>query len=329
MKPRVRIAIPLLIVILSCLALAQRRSSGESDSVTLIVRLSMPDGRAAPSNLRVDLFNHNGIRIGGSSTDGSGQADFGSVSSGIYQVQVSGPGISPQMYQFAVSAGFDPMHFEEITIKPVASSDSSGQASQGTVSALDLKAPPEAKKEVEKGGDAVNRKDWPEARKHYEKALEIYPDYPAAYNNLGVVLMRSGEAQKAREVLGKAVGLGYTRAYVNLARLDSGEHKFKDAEDLLKKALAQEPANAQAMFLLAHAEYQLHEYDDAIAIARKVHAGPHEDYAGAHYVCALALRAEGKNADAAAELRTFLQEAPNSEMATRARADLQTLEAHP
>src|SRR5260221_2916682 len=71
-------------------------------------------------------------------------------------------------------------------------------ADLSSVAANRLKVPNKAEKEFLKGKDAGDRKDWPEATKHFQEAIAVYPDYDLAYNGLGQALASNRDVNGAR-----------------------------------------------------------------------------------------------------------------------------------
>src|SRR5579871_2514512 len=96
-----------------------------------------------------------------------------------------------------------------------------------TVSATALNAPELARKAYGKGVIAMTDEKWPAAQKNFEKALEIDPDYAAAWSDLGEVLLKQSRATEARAAFEKAVAADpkYIKPYVQLARLDMAEKR--------------------------------------------------------------------------------------------------------
>ncbi len=84
-----------------------------------------------------------------------------------------------------------------------------------------------------------------EARKHWEKALELDPSNPAAYNNLANSYGQTGPVAKAFELYAKAIELNPRQAiyYHNLGsvivlhRKDAAEHYHISEQQVLRHAL--------------------------------------------------------------------------------------------
>jgi len=319
------------VVVLAGTALAQRPGTPQNspDVQNLTIRVVLPDGRSALQGMKVELSDGLGMPLGSMVTDQSGETHFSALSEGNYQVFVSGSTIEDTSFLF-------PLYHRErnslqiVQVKPRRSANGTPLAPAATVPAADLKIPGNALKEFKRGTEALAKQDWEEARKRLEKAIELYPNYVGAYNNLGVAFMNSGKAEKGRAAFEKAVAINsnYAPGYVNLARIASSEGKYPEAEDHLKKSVRLNPQNAEALFMLAQVELMNRHYDDAIRDARAVHSLPHHDYAEVHYICAVALQASGQTAEASEEYRTFLEEHPEGTEAEQVRQLLRSLEQH-
>lgn len=65
----------------------------------------------------------------------------------------------------------------------------------------------EAKSQVDFGIDVAQRGLWREAIYRWERAVEIDPNYAAAYNDLAVAYEHEGQLDKARKAYEKALEL--------------------------------------------------------------------------------------------------------------------------
>jgi Tfp pilus assembly protein PilF len=202
-------------------------------------------------------------------------------------------------------------------------------ASGSMVSLGRLRVPQKAAKQLDHGNEALQKNDLAKAGESFRKAIELYPGYDQAYNNLGVVLMQQGDVEGARRNWQKAVALNehFARAYANLGRLALQEKKYADADSFLRNSLQNDPENPEALFSAAEAEAVIGHFDDAAARVRLLHTLPHEKYALAHYVAAQALQLQNKAAAAIVEYKLFLKEAPDSPQAAHARQAMTTLAA--
>jgi tetratricopeptide (TPR) repeat protein len=311
-------------------ALAQRPGTPQAapDVQDLAIRVVLPGGRSGPPGLLVQLFNGVGIPLGNKVTDPSGQTHFANLTEGDYQVLVSGDAIEVTSYSFRLYHR-ESSSLQIVSVKPKLSTSGAPHAPI-PVPVIDLKVPRKAQKQFKRGTDALAKRNWGEARKRLEKAVELYPDYVAAYNNLGVALMNSGETEKGRAAFEKTVDINsnYAPGYVNLAHIAASAGQYQQAQEYLKKSTRLDPGNVEALALLAQAELMNRHYEDAIRDARAVHSLPHHNYPEVHYICALALQAMQRTAEAADEYRAFLKEHPEGTEAEQARKLLQSLEQH-
>jgi Tfp pilus assembly protein PilF len=269
--------------------------------------------------LTVQLLDGFGTPEGEQATDQQGMVRFRTIS-GIHRLRIIGPGIVEYNGTIDIE-NVEARRFEIVRVGRKPDAVPVPRSREGTVPVIRLKVPATARKEFERGGQALERKDWGEAKKRFEGAIALYPDYDLAYNGLGVAAIGLGDVGTARRAFEKAISLNenYSGAHRNLARILFAERKYADAEVLLAKSLENEPLNAWALTFLAYAELLTHKFDKAIVNARKVHALPHEGFASAHAIAAKALEATGQPEQALAEYQLYLKEDPNGPNAAQAR----------
>ncbi|MEM7584121.1 MAG: tetratricopeptide repeat protein [Acidobacteriota bacterium] len=85
-----------------------------------------------------------------------------------------------------------------------------------------------------------------DARSRYRQALEIQPDYAAAYNNLGALELRAGDTEAARRSFERALELDpkLGDAAANLGLMAAAAGRLEEAGDRLRRALAIAPESA-------------------------------------------------------------------------------------
>lgn len=252
------------------------------------------------------------------------EADFNSLADGTYHVNVSGRDFPDTESVITTATGAT-----EFDVKiPRRTSDEMSKAA--SISAADLRVPPKAQKEFDKANELTARQDYTKAIQSLNHAIAIYPDYAAAYNNLGTIYSRLGDRAHEREALKKAVSLDghLAAAYLNLARMDMAAGDFPGAEAELKRASSCDPRDGITMVLLAYSEFMERHYDDVIATGRQAHLLK-SGHAYAHQVAARAFEQKREGANAIEELELFLKEEPTGERADSARKELATLQALP
>ncbi|MGH9668487.1 MAG: tetratricopeptide repeat protein [Terriglobales bacterium] len=291
------------------------------------MKILYSNSRSMKLHARVDLLNGTGLLIKQAFTDDTGNVLFPQLAPGNYKIRVSDPTIEDNMTDtFSIASGEASFQLVTVTLKGEA--EVNERASGAVIAASEINVPSKAQKEYQFGAEALMRHDWETAQQHLEKAVELYPQYGAAYNDLGVVFMNTGARAKGRASFEKAIEVDGRKAaaYVNLAKINYAEGKWEVVKELLKKALPVDPANPEALTILAQVQLITGDLDEALANARKVHSLPHEHLAVAHWVAAKALVAQRRPDEAIVEYIVFLRESPNGPSAEAARTALAELQ---
>ena len=319
-----RVAI-LVLPALLCLSLWSQQRSGSMCDLTIHVR--MADDRQDAANVQVQLLNTSGPFVGSATTHADGTAEF-QVSSGVtYRVRVSGRGVETAESEFFIMGG-QFSHTENLNVKPAAVAAQDNKSAP--ISVAEMQVPAKAREQMQKAIEAFDKGDTSKATQRLEKAIEIYPQYARAYENLGVIAARSGDRAKARSLYTKAIEVDerFVPAYVQLGRLEIQEKNYTQAETLLHKVMLLYPEMPDLIALLAGAEYGNKEYANALADAQRVHTLPHhEKVADVHLLAAEILEMKNRNQEAVAEYRLYLTEAPNSPQAAAVQKAITDLEA--
>jgi len=313
------------ILLLPAALVAQRSGSNGGNGAgemgvgnhSIEVHLTDQNGRALNVSLRVQVLSQDGIRLAEAfSNREQGVADFDGFSSGIFELSISGPDVESTTQEFQIYPT-EATHREFIRVQMKSTAAANSTASPGsdpTVSAQDLSVPDKAREAFSKGMEAHARGDESEAQDDLEQALAIYPNYVRAHNNLGVLYLKAGLKIKAFVEFSKAVELDpkFAPGFVNLAKVSISDGNFAEAEPALKKAIEADPSALNAMRLLCQTEFQRQEYPQFLETQRHIHQLTREpEYADLHLVAGEILVSQGKNQEASAEYRLFVDENPN------------------
>jgi tetratricopeptide (TPR) repeat protein len=181
----------------------------------------------------------------------------------------------------------------------------------GTVSVDALKIPDKAMKEIQLADKAFLSKDVQGSAEHLEKALEIYPNLAVAHNALGARYAELKEHEKAIAEFEKAVALNprYHLAMNNMAVEMCVLHHFSDAEPVARQALVLEPDSKDSQYLLGGILVEEGHYTGEPV---KLLESAKMAFPRAYLFLAKAAEGRGENAEAAEELRAYLQ-SPASE----------------
>ena len=138
---------------------------------------------------------------------------------------------------------------------------------EGTsISVTNALAPAAAKKALEKGREQERKGKWDEARKSLEKAVEIYPKYAAAWNELGRLQLRDHDASAARHSFEQSLAADpkYVNPYDGLAELAMVSRDWPGVIDATSKLFSLDPISfPEAYYYNAVGNYSLGNLDAA------------------------------------------------------------------
>jgi hypothetical protein len=135
-----------------------------------------------------------------------------------------------------------------------------------SISVTNALAPAAARKALEKGREQEKKDRWEEARKSFVKAVQIYPRYAAAWNELGRLQLRDQDKQPARHSFEQALAADpkYVNPYHGLAQLGMQSHDWHNVIEVTGKLFALDPISfPDAYFDNAVANYSLRNFDEA------------------------------------------------------------------
>jgi len=197
------------------------------------------------------------------------------------------------------------------------------------VASSTLSVPRNARRELVSSEKAELNGEREVAREHLERALEIFPDYPDALNNLGAIYHRTGEYEKAVGLFSKATGIdpGCYAAWINLAGSLTTLARFDEGMAAVQKALALRPDAALANSTAGLIYYYKRDFARAKPYFEKALAtDPASNNAPQLYLAHIAL-GERRTADAQAYFRSYLKLHPNAPNADGLRRTLMLLES--
>jgi Tfp pilus assembly protein PilF len=107
--------------------------------------------------------------------------------------------------------------------------------------------------------------DFDAAIAQYEKVVQLKPDFPQAYNNLGVALKRKGELRRAAESFNKALQLkpDYGAALNNRGWTLAEQSRWSEARRDFEQALKLDPNDDGALYGLSQSLREVRDYAGA------------------------------------------------------------------
>lgn len=310
---------------------------------TLSGKVMMEDGTAPPGAVVIQRFCTDGTVVAEAATDQKGR--FGADLSARYDPTQSGlsgranernPLVGCKIR--AVLGGFTSDEVDLGKLKLATSNEvgkivlhKSGAAAGSSVSETTQSAPKEARKNFEKGRELLLQKGRMEdAQKSLEKAVAIYPQFAAAWNELGLMFARRDAMTEARNAYRSAISADarYVPPLDGLAFVAAREDKWDEVAQLTSEVIRLDPAGfPRAYFLNGMAKYRARDFDGAEKSTREAIKvdGLHE-FPQAQFQLALILIMKRDNAGAAEQLRSYLAANPKGSDAPAAQRELTALE---
>lgn len=199
-----------------------------------------------------------------------------------------------------------------------------------TISFTSAQAPKEAKRAFEKGITQERKNDQKGAANSFHAAVKIYPQYAAAWFELGRIEQAQAHRDPARQFYEKALQADpkYTSPYEQLALLAIQEGKWEEGARISQQGLDLNSVEfAGLWYYNAVSQYNLHKLEPAALSADKaVNLDRLRKFPEAQLLLAGLLTEQGKYAGAVQHLRVYLEEVPNAPNADMLRKKLAALE---
>jgi tetratricopeptide (TPR) repeat protein len=201
----------------------------------------------------------------------------------------------------------------------------------GAISITTLQAPKDARKAFEKGLDYTKKNKLAEARTEYEKAVQIYQKFAAAWCELGKMQAGAGDFDMARGSFRMAIQSDpkFAAPYLELSIIALEQKKWQEVSDLTATATKLDPFDYPQAFLFnAAAHYNLRETAEAEKSVKEAERlDTRRQYPQIGHLYGLILAQKQDYAGAAARLRDYLKTYPGSTDAQSVRTELQKLDA--
>jgi len=188
--------------------------------------------------------------------------------------------------------------------------------------------PKRAVKEFEKGLSADSEGKRDDAIRHYQKAVDIAPDFYLAHNNLGTDYQGKSDFPNAIKEFQRVVQLNQSdaAAYFNLSNVYMLTGRLPEAQQYLNEGLRRQPDSALGQFLLGSLDLNLKKLPQAeVALLRAIELSP--TMAQPRLQLVNLLLEQGRKDAAASQLRDFLEKLPDSPFGSHAKQLLQKLES--
>jgi len=113
--------------------------------------------------------------------------------------------------------------------------------------------------------DLEVRRDYPSAVEEYARVVQLKPDLPEAYNNLGVAFKKNGELEKAVANFDRALELrrDYSEALSNRGWVYLQQKKWREARGDFEQALKINPRDEGALYGMSQVLREARDYGGA------------------------------------------------------------------
>ncbi len=205
-----------------------------------------------------------------------------------------------------------------------------GEAQGTTISTTSLNAPKDAKKAYDRGRHAAENNKLPEAQQNLEKAVQLYPQYAAAWQDLGWVYAQQNQLDKAGNAFRQAQAADgmFVPAYVGLSSVAVRQSKWAEAADFSARATQMDGVDFPvAFFYNSLANYRLGNLEQAEKSARKGETlGAQRSFPQLSLLLGVMLANRQEYAEAAEHFRAYLKAAPTAPNADKVRQELEEVE---
>jgi tetratricopeptide (TPR) repeat protein len=268
--------------------------------------------------------------------DSQGRFGFYGLEANPYHVLIRDEAFRPVDELAIVNPTVSPTTMVQVILEPRqetkqnAAQDRVGGSNPYLINSSEYKRnfPKSAVKEFEKGLDADGSGKTDDAARHYEKALRIAPDFYPAHNNLGSHYLNKGDSAAARKEFEEVIRLNQSdaAAYFNLTNVCLLLGQVNDAKRYLDEGMRRQPDSAFGQFLLGTLNIRESKLPQAEgALRRAIQLDPVMAQARLQLVNLLVQ--QGRKADAAEQLKEFVQAFPDNSLTPQARQLLQRLQS--
>jgi Tfp pilus assembly protein PilF len=301
------------------------RELPDTNSAIIEGRVRLPSGFSADRNIKITLKNSQSV-LSTLFSNKHGEFRFDNLSQGVYYIQaevVGAASFEPVVQQVMLGRGIT----FELTVQfgENQSVHAFGSNSR-VVSAAELRqrVPAAAKKEYVQGMKFVSKGDIQHATSRFQAAINIYPEYLAARNDLGAQYLKQkklDEAERDFQIVLDADPKNFNAKF-NLGLVRIERKDYLDAIGQLNQAIAIDSTRAVARLWLGVAFFESGDVATAERELNKslIMGGP-ECVAALYYLARVHL-SRGETAEAMKSLRAYLEEAPRGEFVKEAK-DLQ------
>ncbi|MDQ3819746.1 MAG: tetratricopeptide repeat protein [Acidobacteriota bacterium] len=296
-------------------------SAAESSQGSIRGRVVLGDGTPFAQSIRITVMSLRGTQDV-VFTDSQGLFDIRGLTSGEYTVEAEGDRLKYDVSSERVQVYKGAPSIVTIILREKAA-DVKSRPGNGVISVgeMDKDVPADARKEFERASHLSKDGKNSEAIDHLKKAIDIYPNFMMAHNDLGAQFLERGDLDEATAELRRAIEIDAKafNPYLNLGIVFLRQQRFAEAADTLRKALSLESNSPAAKLYLGLALKGMDELDEAERELKAAYNLGGAAYAAALFHLGEVYMDKGERELARQALETFLHDAPTAPNAAQAR----------
>jgi len=208
----------------------------------------LPSGAFLNERARITLLVDRGVKSI-VFTDEQGRFQFTGLTPAIYEIVIEPDGDRFEKARAKVEVFPGSPAIINVSLVEKKGTESTPNTRVVSAGELDQEIPPTAKKEFNRAGHDAAEGKIDDAIAHLRRAIEIYPKYLLAHNDLGVQLLGQAKLDDAAVEFRRAIEID-AKAFnprLNLGIVLVQQHKYVDALPMLQTALAVEPGSPAAI----------------------------------------------------------------------------------
>lgn len=295
--------------------------SAESAPGSIRGRIVLPDGAPVSEAFRITLSVMRGTQAV-AYTDQQGQFEFRGLTPGEYALEVEGGDRRRfDVTRETVQVFRGTPSNVTLTLKEKTESTSVKGVPSASVAEIAQNIPSKAKAEFDRGTKAAKDGKKTEAIAYLRKAIDLYPDFLMARNDLAALLLESGNLDEAEQELRRAVILD-PKAFnpkANLGIVLVKKHEFAEAVLVLDQGTSLNPTSPLARLYLGMALIAIENFDRAETELKTAYEFGGREYAVALFNLGRLYLQKGERRKALESFELYLRDAPNAENSTEAR----------
>ena len=324
----------ILSIFVFCAAVDGQQTSETLGSIIGHLRIARGE---APSVPVLVLLQIHGATMDSVYTDSQGTYGFHNLHPNPYRVVINDDRFQQEEREAVITpTNLMPVVFVDITLTPkpdpneeskVPNKSSGANRNITDVREYTAKFPKPAVKEFQKGMKADQDGKKEDAIRHYQKAIEIAPDFYEAHNNLGSDYVSQSNFAGARKEFELAIQQNQSDAasYFNLANVCMLMNNAADASKYLEEGLRREPESALGQFLLGSLDFKTGKLPEAERSLRQAIKSDAVMVQPRLQLVNLLLQ-QGRKDEAVTQLNEFVKTFPDNPFSPQARKLLDKLQ---